>query len=285
MTLRPILVSESYGHAQNFGRQEAVDGQPMDPAMRASLGGLPAHQRSTEFMVDKMQYATQAIVVLAKDQNRAAVAIHVKRKLAGDLIYKREGREDLERSIIIPGEPHTIDDIYRTRNSRLIILAHGAEISRNLLGDNIRWSPTVLAQKVEAWLESKHISHISLKMCYGGGNRAGASPNSLDDWKVSATASFAGEFAERCGFADSIAAYTDVHSTAFQKHTDGKMSIDEESVPYSLIGEGSMKNRRYKALGDKVVFYPDPAARYNARKPTRQPLTMPSNNKAKPWVL
>jgi Peptidase C80 family len=236
-------------------------------------------------MVDKMRYTTQAIVVLAKDLNRAAVAIHVKRKLADDIDYTTRDGQDIKRSMIISGEPHSIDQIYCRPNSRLIIIAHGAETSRNLLGDQIRWSPTVLAQKVGAWLGANKIAHISLKMCYSGGNRAGAAANKPEAWATSATESFAGEFAQRCGFADSIGAYTDVHTTAVQTTEDGKLSIEEDSAPYSLIGEGTLAQRRYKVLGDKVIFYPDPSARHDNIVPTRQPLSMPSSNKAKPWVI
>jgi hypothetical protein len=236
-------------------------------------------------MVDKMRYATQAIVVLAADLNRSAVAIHVKRKLAGDLVHKNANQEEIQRSIIMSGEPHSFDDLYCTPKSRLIIVAHGAETSRNLLGDNIRWSPAMLAQKVQSWLGSRKISHISLKMCYSGGNRAGAAAGDSQAWKVSALQSFAGEFAKRCGFADSIAGYSDVHVTAVQTDENGKLSIDAQSVPYSLVGEGTLQERRYKQLGDKIIFYPDPGARHDKEVPTRQGLSMPSDNKAKPWVL
>lgn len=231
-----------------------------------------------------MQYVTQAIICLASDLEESARVIHAKRIIAGD----GKDEEGAPRSKLhLVGPPQSLDPEYCQPESRLIIVGHGNKQSQGVFGEPgsgvTPLTPQALASKVEMWLGARHIKHISLKVCYGAGFRNEQNPGRPNDWVTKYVGSLAHEFAKRCGYADTIGAYTDTHITVWKtkfSEAHNKDIVDKDFMPYSVVGRGD----RYKTKGDKLMFYPDPAARPASPKPCRQGPTFKDAPKGKPWT-
>ena len=133
-----------------------------------------------------------------------------------------------------------------------------------------------LAIKIGQWLNNNIIKHISLQMCFGGGNRAGQAALQTDARTVSPFKSFAYELARHCPYAESIGAVTNVHETNTRVSAGGSL-VTSGAVVFTTVNGG------YKQSGDKVIIYPNPNARPGSPLDPTKNVSLPASNKAKPW--
>jgi hypothetical protein len=160
----------------------------------------------------------------------------------------------------------TLDPQYRQPGSRLVVLAHGNPTNQTNIFDgneNIICNHETLADHIERWLGGGTIKRIVLNVCYGGGVRGGRVPQSMN-WTLPVDESFAYALATYCGYAETIAAFTDVVNTTTFTNLPSSWLPDfwvdlnpYMRMKYKTVGE----TRRYKVLGDKVLIEPDPEAR------------------------
>jgi hypothetical protein len=233
-------------------------------------------------MPTPMNYSTQAIICPALDLQGPARARHAKRESAGDtttnLTIGSQPPRQVERSqLFLQGPPNALPLECRLANSRLVIHGHGNPGSTHIMGDHGQWTPKQLAQRIEMWLDRCRIKHISLQMCFGGGNRGGQAATDPNQWTTSAYESFAHELARHCGFTQTIGAVTNVHTTHTKTDAGTGALVRTGAVVFTTVGGN------YKQIGDKAIFYPSEDARWNnPHDPIKNP-SLPSSNKARPW--
>lgn len=204
-------------------------------------------------MPKRMQYTTQAIVCLADDLYNAARATNAKRRLAGDETGLVNGEMIHRSALYVLGSQHILPEEYRYSNSRLIIIGHGNPESTHIMGTaGLQWTPVQLAQAVNNWLDGCVIKTISLRMCYGGGRRGGATRGATEElntfisrFGVDPRRSFAYEFARHCGLASQITARTDVLTVSWSYTGTDPGNESTVTRQENLVG-GVHKGHAYK---------------------------------------
>lgn len=218
-----------------------------------------------------MQYVTQAIICLDQSLLRAAKATQAKRRLAGDTTVNLGGQTVSKSVLYMSGPVIKLPEEYQQATSRLIIIGHGNPESTHISGTgssgtDFWWTPTQLARMVQYWLDGNVIKTISIRSCYGGGDRGGKHRSGgesvgayMGRMTVDPRKSFAYEFASRCGNAERVTARTGVveTTTSFTGDAD-PTALDFEDRVTGMTQKVS-NVRRGKAY--KAEFTPDPYAR------------------------
>ncbi len=223
-----------------------------------------------------MNYSTQAVICLDSSLVTTAKGIQAKPRLSGDASGVLDGRT-INRSVLYMGGPIiSLPAEYRLANSRLIIIGHGDEKSTVIMGNGQRgtdfqWTPTQLARMVKYWLDGSVIKTISIRSCFGGGDRGGKHRSPGEDlgkylgrMTVDPRKSFAYEFASRCGNAQQVTARTGEVETNTRFTGDANplaLDFEDRVVSFTQKVGGLRRGKAYK-----VVFTPDPHARPDSPK-------------------
>jgi hypothetical protein len=222
-------------------------------------------------MPDPMQYSTQAIICLDRDLLSAAKATQAKRRLAGDTTGMLNGQEVALSHLYMSGPVVSLPGEYRLANSRLIIIGHGNPQSTHISGSSASgtdfwWTPTQLARMVHYWLDGNVIKTVSIRSCYGGGDRGGKHRSPGEDlgkylarMTVDPRKSFAYEFASRCANAQRVTARTGVVTSEYSYVLGADVDADDFGDSVVSMTQKVSGVRRGKAY--KAVFTPDPHAR------------------------
>lgn len=222
-------------------------------------------------MPGPMQYVTQAIICLDQSLLRAAKATQAKRRLAGDTTVNLGGQVVNKSVLYMSGPLVNLPEEYRQATSRLIIIGHGNPESTHISGSgsggtDFWWTPTQLARMVMFWLSGNVIQTISIRSCYGGGDRGGKHRSSGEDlgrylgrMTVDPRKSFGYEFASRCPNAQQVTARTGVVTTvtSFTGDEDPTaLDFEDRVTGMTQKVSGVRRGKAYKA-----IFTPNPHAR------------------------